>query len=294
MTFIQTFLPLALTISAPIILASMGGLISEKSGIVNIGLEGLMGFGAFTAATTHVLLESSLGNEFSIAISLILAMIVATVLSIIHAFATITFKSNQIISGTGINLLASGLTVFFAQLIFKQEHTKPFQIGMKGYTMFHIYPSALIALMMILLTWYILNKRIFGLRLKACGESPQAASGAGIPVAKMQYIGVLLGGALAGLAGASMVLTQSIQYSGNFINGTGFIALAAINFGRWRVGGVTMASLLFGSAMTIAHMISSSSGSYIPREFFLALPYIITVLSLVFFDYLKMKRIGSI
>lgn len=121
---------------------------------------------------------------------------------------------------------------------------------------------------------------MFGLRLRACGENPQAASGAGVNVKRMQYIGVVAGGALAGIGGATLVLTQTIQYTGSLINGTGFIALAAIGFGRWTVGGVSLASILFGSAMTYALMSSSNSG-VIPREFFLALPYIVTVISLV-------------
>ncbi|NIZ19038.1 ABC transporter permease [Entomospira culicis] len=290
-SFWQTFLPSMLMISAPIILTALGGLINEKSGIVNIGLEGLMGFGAFTAAAIHVTLEPQLSNGLSVSVALLGAALIGMLFSLIHAFATISLKGNQIISGTGLNFLSSGLTIFLAQLIFNQERTNPFKSGMSGLTSYKIYPSAFIALAVMVGVWYLLNKRVFGLRLRACGENPQAASGAGVNVKRMQYIGVVAGGALAGIGGATLVLTQTIQYTGSLINGTGFIALAAIGFGRWTVGGVSLASILFGSAMTYALMSSSNSG-VIPREFFLALPYIVTVISLVLFDYWKIKRLG--
>lgn len=287
--FLITFLPSVLTVSAPIILASVGGVVNERSGVVNIGIEGLMSFGAFTAATVHVFLEFFLGNEISIFISLIASMFIGIFFSLIHAFAVINLKSNQIISGIGLNLLASGTTIFLAQLLFNQERTLPFQSGMKGVTFLKIYPSALLALITVIVVWYILNKRTFGLRLRSCGENAQAAAGAGINVKKMQYISTIIGGALAGLAGASLVLTQTIQYTGNLINGTGFIALAAISFGRKTVLGSTIASLLFGSAVTFALMMGSFNKINIPRELFLALPYIITVVSLVIFDSLLIK-----
>jgi ABC-type uncharacterized transport system permease subunit len=284
-------------ISAPILLAALGGLLNEKSGIVNIGIEGMMNMGAFVAATVHVLLELSLGRGVSLPLALTFGALGGMVFSLIHAYVCITLKGNHIISGTGINLLASGFTIFFAQLIFSQERTVPFQLGMRATWLGSYYHTALIALVAAVGVWYLLNRRVIGLRLSACGEHPQAAAGAGINVAAMQYMAVLASGALSGLAGASMVLTQTIQYNNNLVNGAGFIALAAVSFGRWTVGGVVLASLLFGTSVTIALAPGTLLGAWattLPSEFYQSVPYLITVISLVFYSIMKSRRGGGV
>lgn len=275
--------PSVLMMAAPILIAAMGGLVSERSGVSNIALEGLMGIGAFTAATAHYFLEAPLGSG-SVWLALLFAALASLAVSLIHAFASVSLGADQVISGTGINLLSIGVPVFLAQIIFRMERTQPFRIGMMP-GLGGVYPTAYIALAAVLATWYLLYKRPFGLRLRACGEHPQAAAGAGINVARMRYIAVMASGALSGLAGACLVLTQTIQYTQNTINGAGFIALAAVSFGRWSPKGVTGASLLFGTAVALAiYMVNVESLRVLPPEFFSVLPYLITLATLVAFS----------
>jgi ABC-type uncharacterized transport system permease subunit len=275
-------IPSVLMMVAPILIAAMGGMISERSGVVNIALEGLMGIGAFAAATTHVLMEAS--TPASVWIALAVATAVGAVISLIHAYASVSLNADQVISGTGINLLSTGGTVFLCQVIFHQERTEPYQLGMMpgpgG-----VYPTAYIALAVLVLTWYVLYRRPFGLRLRACGEHPAAAASAGIDVRRMRYLAVVASGAFAGLAGGCLVLTQTIQFTLYTINGAGFIALAAVSFGRWLPLGVTGASLLFGSAVALAiYMVNIESLRSLPPEFFSVMPYIITIVTLVLFS----------
>lgn len=275
-------IPSVLMIVSPILIAAVGGMICERAGIVNIALEGLMAIGAFTAATTHYFLQGS--TPLSVWIAILAGGFVSLVVSLIHAYASISLNANQVISGTGINLLATGGTTFLAQVIFRMERTEPFKLGMMpgpgG-----IYPTAWIALVIVLLSWYILYRRPFGLRLRSCGEHPQAAASAGIDVRKMRYIAVMTSGFLGGVAGGCLVLTQTIQYTINTINGAGFIALAAVSFGRWLPKGVTGASLLFGTAVALSiYMVNIESLRFLPSEFFSVMPYIITLVTLVVFS----------
>jgi simple sugar transport system permease protein len=274
--------PSILMITAPILIAAVGGMVSERAGVVNIALEGLMAAGAMTAATAQRLLEGSV--VFSIPLALLLAAAAGGLFSLIHAFASITLRADQVVSGTGINLLSTGLTVFLCQIIFRQERTEPFLFGMMpgpgG-----IYPTAPLALIILILVWFLLYKRPWGLRLRACGEHPAAAASAGIDVTRIRYTAVLISGFLAGLAGACLVLTQTIQYTAAAVNGKGFIALAAVSFGRRLPLGVLGASLLFGISSALAvYIINIKSLHFLPPEFFNALPYIITLVTLVIFS----------
>jgi len=278
-------IPSILMIVAPILIAAIGGMICERSGVVNIALEGLMAFGAMAAATSHRLLETSFG-AFSVPFALIIAALIGGIFSLIHAFASITLKADQVISGTGINLLSAGVTVFLCQIIFQQERTQPFKLGMMPIRFLGgIYPTAWIALAVLILAWFMLYKRPWGLRLRACGEHPQAAASAGIDVIRIRYIAVLISGILAGLAGGCLVLTQTIQFTVTTINGKGFIALAAVSFGRWLPLGILGSSLLFGTSAALAvYIINIQSLKFLPPEFFNMLPYVITLITLVFFS----------
>jgi ABC-type uncharacterized transport system permease subunit len=283
MSSIFSIVPSILMMASPILIAAMGGMISERSGVVNIALEGLMGFGAFMAATANVLLEGRFPG-WSIWISLALATIVGALVSLIHAFAAISLNADQVVSGTGINLLANGVTVFLCQIIFKHERTNSFLQGMKA-GIGGIYPTAWIALVLLVGVWYVLYKRPVGLRLRACGENPQAAASAGIEVRRMRYWAVLASGAFAGLAGGCLVLTQTIEYKENMINGAGFIALAAVSFGRWIPKGVAGAACLFGAAVALSiYVVNIESLRKLPPEFFSILPYVITLVTLVIFS----------
>jgi simple sugar transport system permease protein len=256
-------------------------MICERAGVVNIALEGLMVFGAMAAATTHVLLETRI--TFSIPLAFLLAALAGCLFSLIHAFASITLKADQIISGTGINFLSLGITVFFCQLIFRGDRTHNYRIGMT--TTNGIYPTAWIALIILAAAAFMLYKRPWGLRLRAAGEHPQALISSGVSVKKMQYTAVLISGILAGIAGASVVLTQDIQFTVSSINGKGFIALAAVSFGRWLPLGILGASFLFGfsSAMSVIS-VNFDRLRALPSEFFSLAPYLITLLALVIFS----------
>jgi simple sugar transport system permease protein len=279
---LRNMLPSILMIVAPILIAAAGGMVSERAGVVNIALEGLMAIGAMTAATTHRLLESSAAP--SIPLALVLAALAGCLFSLIHAFASITLRADQVVSGTGINLLSTGITVFVCQIIFQQERSEPFRLGMMPGAG-GVYPTAWIALAVLVLVWFLLYKRPWGLRLRSCGEHPAAAASAGINVTRVRYIAVLISGILAGLAGGCLVLTQTIQYTVTTINGKGFIALAAVSFGRWLPLGILGSSLLFGTSSALAvYIINIAALKFLPPEFFNALPYVITLVTLVIFS----------
>jgi len=285
MAFFQVILqmlPSTFMIVSPILIAAIGGMICEKAGVVNIALEGLMSMGAMTAAVCHVLLESKIG--FSIPLAMVVSMAAGGLFSLIHAFASITLRADQVISGTGINLLANGVTVFVCQLLFQMDRSQNYRMGMRS-GLFGIYPTIWLALALLALSWYMLYRRPWGLRLRAAGEHPQALASAGVNVIRIRYIAVLISGILAGLAGGCIVLTQDIQYTVTTINGKGFIALAAVSFGRWIPLGILGSSFLFGVSSTLAVYIINISGlQFLPSEFFNAMPYLITLVTLVLFS----------
>ncbi len=288
--------PIALMFASPIIIAALGGLFSERSGIVNIALEGIMMIGAFSAATVTVLLEAS--TPLAPWIGLAAGLVAGIIFSLLHAVASVNMKADQTISGTALNILASGLTVYLCQIIFHQQRTRSFSNGIQKMTvpfldkipllgrMFFIenYPTFYIAIVLVLFTWILVYKTPFGLRLRSCGEHPQASASMGINVSWMRYFGVMASGALAGLAGGVMVLTADIQYTLVSIHGTGFIALASLVFGKWNPFGVLGAGLFFGFSTALsfyAKDITFLAG--LPGEFFYALPYVLTIVALVIF-----------
>jgi simple sugar transport system permease protein len=272
-------------IVAPILITAIGGMICEKSGVVNIALEGLMSIGACTAAATQTLLEASkMTSGLSLFTALLLGSLLGGLFSLIHAVASINLNADQTISGTGINLLATGVTIFASQILFNADRTKEFKMGMQTDAL-GIYPTAYIAIVVVILSWFILYKLPFGMHLRACGEHPSAAESVGINVRKIRYIAVLTSGVLAGLAGGCCVLTQTIQYTSNTINGRGFIALAAVSFGRWTPLGVTGAALLFGTAQAFAIVANNFPAlRVLPTELFNILPYVVTLVALVLFS----------
>lgn len=288
--------PIAMMFASPIIITALGGLFSERSGIVNIALEGIMMIGAFAAATVTVLLENS--TPLAPWIGLLVALLAGMLFSLLHAFASINLKANQTISGTALNILAGGLTVYLCQIIFHMQRSKTFSNGIQKFTvpglsqipviggMFfkNTYPTFYLAMVIVLLTWFVVYKTRFGLRMRSCGENPQAAASMGINVERMRYIGVLASGALGGLAGGIMVLTADIQYTLVSIHGTGFIALASLVFGKWNPFGVLGAGLFFGFSTALSFYAKDISFlASTPIEFFYMLPYVLTIVALIIF-----------
>ncbi len=306
MDTVYSMLTLALIFSTPIIIASLGGLFSERSGVVNIALEGLMMFGGFAAGASVVLLEPSFAEGSLIAplLALILGMIFGVLVSLIHAYLSVNIGADQVISGTAINLLAVGATVYLSQIIFgtpnnPSQRTPIYRTGFTKQTVpllnkipvigdilfTNIYATVYLAFILVVISWYVINKTKFGLHLRATGENPHAADSMGINVYKIRYMGVIISGALAGLAGAVMILTQDIQYTVFSIHGTGFIALAALIFGKWKPFGVLYASLFFGFSQILGRYVNDIPLiSKLPYEFFSALPYVITIIALVIFS----------
>jgi simple sugar transport system permease protein len=270
---------------------------SERSGVVNIALEGLMMIGGFSAATAIVFLETF--TNAAPWLSLLIGALAGGLVSLIHAYLCINLSSDQVISGTAINILAGGLTIYLSQIIFGQQRTETYRQGFIKTTysglseipffgkifFTNMYPTVFLALLLVLISWYALYKTPFGLRLRATGEHPHAVDSMGISVYKMRYIGVVLSGCFAGLGGAVMVLTQDTQFTVMSIHGTGFIALAALIFGKWKPAGLLGASLFFGFSQILS-IYSTSLGflSKLPIEYFKAFPYILTIIALVVFS----------
>ena len=271
-------------LAAPILIIATGGMIGERSGVTNVGLDGLMSIGACTAAIVHQLLEAAGVGRISLTVALLAAALVSMLISVLHAIASVDLKSDQTISGTGINLLATGITVFVCQRIYGTDRSTEFKMGMVKDGI-GFYPTLYIAIVVVVLAWFILYKTPFGMHLRACGEHPAAADSVGINVRRIRYIGVLSSGFLGGLAGGCAVLTQTIQYTNTFVNGRGFIALAAVAFGRWTPLGVTGASVLFGASLALSTISSMTPAlKVIPSQVFNIVPYLVTLIALIAFS----------
>jgi simple sugar transport system permease protein len=257
-----------LAIVSPVLIAAVGGLICERSGVKNIALEGLMSVGAMAGATALVLLETEIG--FSVPLALFFAAFCGGLFSSIHAFASVTLKANQLVSGTGINLLSAGITVFVCQIIFRMDRTPHFGIGNSAASTGIILVAG-IALVVLAASWFVLRL------------------GNGI---RHQYIAVIVSGLLAGLAGALVVLTQDTQFTANTISGKGFIALAAITLGRRLPLGILGVSFLFGLFISLAkNIFNIRIIDTLPSDVLNMLPYIIILFSLVVFHHEPRKQI---
>ncbi len=266
--------------STPIIFAALGGLYCERSGIVNIALEGIMLVGAFSSVTAHILIENS--NPW---ISILIGGIAGAVFSVLHAIASVTFKANQVISGTALNILSGGITVYLTRLIFDANTTDKFGRAFSYINvpfLGDIYPTFIFAIFVTFVTFVVLKYTKFGLRLKSCGEYPQAADSVGINVYFYRYVGVILSGVLAGIGGGVMVLTQNTEFNVTVIHGMGFIALAALIFGKWDARWLLLTSLFFGFT-TILQLYAKDIAIFksLPLQIFKMLPYVATIIALV-------------
>ena len=272
--------------ATPLVFAAMGGMFSERSGVVNIALEGLMLISAFAGVVGAYLSGSAwVGLGFAMAAGLSFALI--------HALMCVTFEADQIISGTAINLLALGGTGFLMVEVFGQGGTSPRvpRFGSLGIPVLQDIPlvgpalfdqSLLVYLMYVLvpITFFVVFRTPFGLRLRATGEVPEAVDTAGVSVARMRYYGVGLSGILAALGGAYLSMGLLSAFTEGMTNGRGFIALAALIFGRWNPVGAAGAALLFGFAQAITFRAGQEA---VPVEFLQMLPYILTIIVLAGF-----------
>ncbi len=262
-------------LSTPLLLAALGGLFSERAGIINIALEGLMLAGAFTAAAVTYYA----GNPW---LGLLAGIGAGVLIALIHAVASIRFKADQVVTGTAINILMIGLPAFVSGALFASTGSTP-QIPQE-----HLIPwtPIIIGFLLVPVTWYVLYRTPFGLRLRAVGENPEAADAAGVSVKRMRYSAVLISGALAGIAGAYLSIGQSSLFTRNMTSGRGFIALAALIFGKWRPVQTMLACLLFGLTEAISIQLQGvrlPSGEDIPNQFIQIIPYVLTIVVLAGF-----------
>jgi simple sugar transport system permease protein len=272
--------------ATPLVFAALGGMFSERSGVVNIGLEGLMLISAFAGVVGAFLSGSAV-------VALGFALAAGLIFALIHALMCVTFEADQIISGTAINLLALGGTGFLMVSIFGAGGTSPrvegfgevpipllSSIPVVGSALFS--QSLLVYLMyvMVPVTFFVLFRTPFGLRLRATGESPEAVDTAGVSVGRMRYYGVALSGLLASLGGIYLSMGLLSAFTENMTGGRGFIALAALIFGRWNPIGAAGAALLFGFALAVT---VQAPQDLVPQEFLLMTPYVLTIVALAAF-----------
>jgi simple sugar transport system permease protein len=299
---IGSMLASTLRVSTPLILCALAGLLSERSGVVDIGLEGKMLFGAFAAGAAGALYGS-------LPLALVAAMAVGIALSWLHGLACVSYRGDQVVSGVAVNILASGLTVVLSIAWFARggqtpavaEQVRLAAVWPAAIEIFSSAPGAIRVLVEALLShnamtyfslalvpavWWLLNRTRFGLRLRAVGENPQMVDAAGVSVQRLRYAALTLNGALCGLAGSYLVLAQSANFSHDMTAGRGYMALAALIFGRWMPFGTLFACLLFGfldaAAIRLQGFTIAGLGE-VPVQWIQALPYVMTVVLLAGF-----------
>ena len=284
--------------AAPLIYTAIGGVFSERSGTVNVGLEGIMVMGAFSSIVFNLAMADSLGS-WTPWVSLLVGGGIGVLFSLIHAVATVNLRADHIVSGTVLNLIAPALAVFLTREMFDGAGQTEMIRQTFGYFNFPVLANipiigpiffkstslpAYIGLLVAVISWFVLYRTRFGLRLRSVGEHPQAADTLWINVYKMRYIGVMLSGFLGGIGGGVLAQSISLDFSVSTVAGQGFMAMAAMIFGKWNPIGAAFAAIFFGFAQSIAvvggqiPLISS-----VPSVYLYIAPYIITILVLVSF-----------
>lgn len=277
---------ITLMYSSPLAFGALGGVISERAGVVNIGIEGMMTIGAFTGAAVGYFTN----NPW---LGFIMAGFAGLLTALLHAIASITFKADQTISGIAINLIGPGVALFLSRTFFegatmtKPTKTLPTIFGDlipsdSQWAHLNVNVTVIIALAMTIIAWFIFYKTKWGLRIRSVGEHPAAADTLGINVTVTRYVCVLISGLLAGFGGAAMTLAVIPQFTPTAISGQGFIALAAVIFGKWTPFGAYGACLLFGFAQALTVFLGGGSFA-IPSEILAMLPYILTIIVLILF-----------
>ncbi len=294
---IQRMLPVAI----PLLLVALGGMFSERSGVINIALEGIMLFGAFFGILFISFIEdSSMNHQLIFLIGMIVAMLAGGLYSLLLAFASINMKANQVIVGTALNMFIPAIVLLFSKMFFNSDgittHVSLFikevpglsQIPIIGDLFFkNTYLTVYIGIILLVFLTILLYRTRFGLRLRACGEHPHAADSVGVSVYKMRYFGVIISGLLAGIGGYfySVGITNANVNGHSGVQGFGFLALAVMIFGQWKPIRIFLAAILFAFLRTVAYsvtLIPFLNDLDIPNVFYNILPYLITLIVLIF------------
>ncbi|ARV58949.1 branched-chain amino acid ABC transporter permease [Nostocales cyanobacterium HT-58-2] len=283
--FFSDYLVSSLHLAVPLAFAALGGLFSEKSGVLNIALEGMLLTGAFTSAATTFYT----GNVW---FGVLATLIAGGLVGLLHAFLSVTLRVDQLVSGLAINLVAAGLTSFLSRLVFSGGSTqhilgiKPIivpglaSIPLIGPLLFQQDILVYLLFIFFFLTTYILFHTSPGLTLRAVGEYPKAVDAAGVSVYQVRYLAVVVSGCFAALGGAYLTLAQVQYFAEGMSAGKGFIAIAALIFGKWHPIGTGLACLLFGATEALQLRIQTLNAG-IPYQFLIMLPYVTAMLALV-------------
>ena len=281
----------ALRATTPLLFAALGGMFSERAGVVNIALEGIILFGALAAAVTAQLVEAPFLAENPRAVVLyapwlgvLAAMVAGGLIAALHAVICIRYKADQIISGTAINLMAIGIPAVVLTGLYNNSSTSQAVVNRLpewGRGAWSFSPLVYLAFLLVPVAYFVLFRTPFGLRLRAVGEHPEAADSVGVGVARMRYYGVILSGVLGGLGGAYLSIGNLNQFISEMSGGRGFVALAALIFGKWHPLGVLGATLLFGAFEAAATLLGGRQ--IMPSTVVQSVPFILTMLVLAGF-----------
>ncbi|MFH1634136.1 MAG: ABC transporter permease [Chloroflexota bacterium] len=269
--------------STPLVLGALCGLLGERAGVINIGIEGQMLLSAFFGFLVH----AWIGNLF---IGVLAGVLCGALLGLLLAFMSVTLKLDQIIGGTVINIVAIGLTGYFYQVGLSTEgKLHPIELGpladipVIGPVLFNNPPITYAAIVLVFVVHYVMFHTRWGLRTRAVGEHPRAADTVGINVYMIRYVNVIMGGAIAGLAGVFLTLEAVGSFERVMTNGRGFVALAVMIFGKWTPIGAWGAALLFGLTSAIQTQLQFGGEIDIPHQFIGMLPYLLTIVVLAGF-----------
>jgi simple sugar transport system permease protein len=271
-----------LRVATPILFAALGELYCERAGILNLGIEGTMFIGALAGFLVSYVSQS-------VWLGLLAAIIAGVLFGALMALLTVRLGLNQHVSGLGTTLLASGLALFIYRLMFGAPSVQPKSPAFPLIEppvifgplapLFKQYGLTYVALALVLLTWWVLRRTAFGLKLRAVGENPEAADTAGVNVFRVRYAALLIGGALMAVGGAFLSIAQLGTFTFGMIAGRGWVAIALVIFGNWQAFRVFGAALLFG-ALSVLQLRLQAEGVDIPYQALLALPYLVTILAL--------------
>lgn len=278
-----------LRVSTPLIFASVGEVITERSGILNLGIEGIMFLGAFVGFAAAAL-ASDAGLASYLWLGLFSAVVSGILMGLLMGFFSVTLGVNQHVAGLGITLLSTGLALYGFRLVFGESSVLPSVEPFGQYSLFGqipilgpIFRQYLLTYMAFLiiapLAWWVLFRTNFGLELRAVGENPEAADAAGVNVFRTRYLALIIGGALMAVGGAFLSLAQLGAFSPGIIAGRGWVCIALVIFARWHPGRAVLGALLFGGVFALQLRLQTI-GFELPFEIFLALPYIVTIVAL--------------